>query len=93
MIEYSESVYPVKLGHLMPTMYWKYACHSAIANQHKKDKTVIGVDLWEGAHEDDTAKRYDSYLPKVSKFVKGLGDKMDYNVVMDNNDQFMGKTG
>jgi thiol-disulfide isomerase/thioredoxin len=62
---------------------------SEFAKKHQKEATVIGVDIWE-AKGGDTSKRYESFLPKVKKFVKGMGDKMSYEVAMDNNDQFMG---
>lgn len=42
--------------------------------------TFIGVDVWEqGADKDAT----------VAKFVKQMGDKMDYHVAMDTDDTFM----
>jgi hypothetical protein len=75
---------------MVRALHLKHAASFRIAKKHEKDATVIGVDIWEGAHGSDSSKPYDSYLPKVSKFVKGMGDKMAYNVIMDNNELFMG---
>jgi thiol-disulfide isomerase/thioredoxin len=63
---------------------------SKFAKERQKDVTVIGVNIWEGSHSADK-KPYDSYLPKVKKFVESMGDNMAYNVIMDNNDEFMAK--
>jgi thiol-disulfide isomerase/thioredoxin len=48
---------------------------------HKfKDVTVIGVDVWENGDDKEAT---------VNKFVKQMGDKMDYRVAMDSEDAFM----
>lgn len=61
---------------------------STLAKEREKEITVIGVNIWE-AH-GDSAKPYNTYLPKVERFVKQMGDKMAYNVSMDTDDQYMG---
>ncbi|SFD22648.1 Thiol-disulfide isomerase or thioredoxin [Chitinophaga sp. CF118] len=60
---------------------------SEFARERKQDATVIAVNIWEKTGD----KPYESSLPKVSKFVKGMGNKMDFNVITDSKDQFMGK--
>jgi len=62
---------------------------SKFAKERQKDVTVIGVDIWEGSHSGEK-KSYDTYLPKVTRFVENMGDNMAYNVIMDDNDEFMG---
>ncbi|MBV4358718.1 TlpA family protein disulfide reductase [Pinibacter aurantiacus] len=62
---------------------------SELSKKYKNEITIVGVNIWEGSH-GDTSKPYSSYLPKVSKFVNQMGDKLAYNVVMDNDAQFMG---
>lgn len=61
---------------------------SKLAKDRKDDVTVIGVNIFEGSHESDP-KPYDSYLPKVNRFITSMGDNMAYNVIIDNNDEFM----
>jgi thiol-disulfide isomerase/thioredoxin len=48
--------------------------------------TFIGVDVWEQA-EDMASKE-----AAVNKFVKQMGDKMDYHVAMDTEEDFMSET-
>lgn len=62
---------------------------SEFAREHKDKATIIAVNIWEGSHGSD-GKKYDSYLPKVTRFVNNMKDKMDFNVIMDNNDEHMG---
>lgn len=62
---------------------------SKLAKEREKDVTVIGVNIWEGSHESNK-QPYDSYLPKIKRFVEGMGDNMAYNVITDNNEEFMG---
>lgn len=59
---------------------------SEFAREHKKEATIIAVNIWEKTGD----KPYESSLPKVSKFVKGIGNKMDFNVITDSKDEFMG---
>lgn len=62
---------------------------SEFAREHKETATVIAVNIWEGSHGEND-KAYDSFLPKVSRFVSNMKNKMDFDVIMDNNDQHMG---
>ncbi|MDR6785503.1 thiol-disulfide isomerase/thioredoxin [Pedobacter africanus] len=66
---------------------------SKIARQHASDVSVIGVNIWEDSHGADKPreKPYDVNLPRVKNFLKGMGSKVDYNIVMDNNEEYMGK--
>ncbi|HEX6432009.1 MAG TPA: TlpA disulfide reductase family protein [Niastella sp.] len=59
---------------------------SEFARAHKNEATVIAVNIWEKTGD----KPYESSLPKVSKFVKSMGNKMDFNVITDTKNQFMG---
>ncbi|SHM80961.1 Thiol-disulfide isomerase or thioredoxin [Chitinophaga jiangningensis] len=59
---------------------------SEFAKQHKQDVTVTAVNIWEKTGD----KPYESSWPKVAKFVKGMGDKMAFNVVTDSKDEQMG---
>lgn len=71
---------------------WCGPCKSAmphlseLAKQYAGKVTFIGVNVWERGAED---KPYDSVLPEVKQFVESMGEKMGYNVAMDNNDRFM----
>ncbi|MGN8038707.1 TlpA family protein disulfide reductase [Chitinophaga sp. 22321] len=60
---------------------------SEFARERKHQATVIAVDIWEGNHG---GKPYESYWPKVERFVGQMGNKMDFNVVTDSKDEFMG---
>lgn len=62
---------------------------SEFARERKHEATVIAVDIWEANHGGN--KSYESYWPKVERFVKQMGDKMDFNVITDTRDQFMGE--
>lgn len=62
---------------------------SKLAREREKEITVIGVNIWEGGH-DSNKQTPDAYLPKITRFVENMGDNMDYNVITDNNDEFMG---
>ncbi len=59
---------------------------SEIARKYEGKITIIGVDVWEKGSDK---RPYDSFLPEIKEFVAAMGDKMDYNVVMDNNDLYM----
>ncbi len=62
---------------------------SNLAKKYKDKIEVIGVNIWEGSH-DSNKQPYDSYLPKINRFVESMGDNMAYNVVVDNNEEFLG---
>lgn len=58
---------------------------SELAKKYESKATFIGVDIWEMTGK----KPYETSLPEVGKFVSDMGDKMTYNVIADNNDQYM----
>jgi thiol-disulfide isomerase/thioredoxin len=60
---------------------------SELAKQYTDKVTFIGVNIWEKGADK---KLYETFLPSVKEFVTSMGDKMAYNVAMDNNDQHMG---
>lgn len=92
---------PLKMdepGRLYIVEFWATWCGPCIAmmphlsefaKKNEKEATVIGVNIWENSY-GDKSKPYDSFLPKVSRFVEQMGNKMDYNIMMDNNEQYMG---
>ncbi len=59
---------------------------SELSEKYKKSATFIGVNIWEKTGDEP----YESSLPKVAKFVKNQGEKLTYNVAVDNNDLHMG---
>ncbi|MGE0078276.1 MAG: redoxin domain-containing protein [Bacteroidales bacterium] len=59
---------------------------SELAHKYIGKITFVGVNVWEKGNHD---KPYDSFYPSVKAFVDKMGEKMDYNVAMDNNDLFM----
>lgn len=67
---------------------------SKIAREYASDVTVIGVNIWEDSHGADKPreKPYDINLPRVKNFLKNMGNRVDYNIVMDNNEEYMGKS-
>lgn len=73
---------------------WCGPCKAAMPHLTKLQKeyegkvAFIGVDVWE--HHGAEEKPYESYLPAVTKFVKGNDANMGYSVMADNNDQHMG---
>lgn len=85
-----------KKGHLYLFEFWATWCGpcilsmphlSAFVKEHAKDLTVIAVNIW----EDKSGKMpYAALLPKVTKFVKGMGNKMAFNVTTDTKDEHMG---
>lgn len=62
---------------------------SEFAREHKENVSVIAVDIWEGAHSEEK-KSNEVYLPRVTRFVKGMGDKMGFSVMTDTKDEHMG---
>lgn len=66
---------------------------SEIARTHAGNVTVIGVNIWEDSHGADKPreKPYDVNLLRVKRFLKSMGNKVTYNIVMDNNEEYMGK--
>jgi hypothetical protein len=59
---------------------------SELAKKYTNKVTFIGVDVWEKGYEN---KLYETFRPELTEFVAGIGDKMAYNVAMDNNDLHM----
>lgn len=59
---------------------------SELARKYKGKAQVAGVNVWEKVKDQP----YESAIPAVEKFVNASGDRMDYNVIMDNNAQHMG---
>lgn len=55
---------------------------STLAKQYAGEVEVIGINVWEKVGEDP----YESALTQVEQFVEGSGERMDYHVVMDNNE-------
>lgn len=58
---------------------------SELAKKYQDKATFIGVNVWEKTGD----KPYETSLPAVTKFVESIGNKMAYNVVADNNEQYM----
>lgn len=85
-----------KRDHLYLFEFWATWCGPCIASMphlsefakaHANDLTVVAVNIW----EDKSGKTpYETLLPKVIKFVKGMGDKMAFNVTTDTKDEHMG---
>lgn len=59
---------------------------SELAKKYEGKAKVVGVNVWEKTKEQP----YESAIPAVEKFVNASGDRMAYNVIMDNNAQHMG---
>jgi len=59
---------------------------SELAKQYEGKVTFIGVDVWEKGFQEKT---YETFLPSLKEFIASMGDKMAYNVAMDNNDLYM----
>ena len=59
---------------------------SELARKYKGKAQVVGVNVWEKTKDQP----YESAIPAVERFVNASGDRMDYNVIMDNNAQHMG---
>lgn len=60
---------------------------SELAKQYEGKVNFIGVDIWEKGSDK---KLYETYKPALMEFIAGMGEKMAYNIAMDNNDQHMG---
>lgn len=54
-----------------------------LAHKYKDKVTIIGMDGSERPKADETA------ITLIEKFLKEMGDKMDYNVALDTEDRFM----
>ena len=54
---------------------------SELAKKYEKEAVFIGANVWEKTGD----KPYESSLPNVTRFVKSSGDRMSYNVIVDNN--------
>jgi len=61
---------------------------SELAAKYKDKVTFIGFNVWEKIPEDQP---YETVLPRVTKFVENLGDKMSYNVAVDDDNRYMAK--
>lgn len=59
---------------------------SELAKKYEGKAKVVGVNVWEKTKDQP----YESAIPAVEKFVNASGDRMAYNVIMDNNEQHMG---
>jgi len=72
---------------------WCGPCKSAMPHltrlqkEYKGRARFIGVNVWEKVAKDVP---YKSVVPAVERFVKGNNENMGYDVVVDNNEQFMG---
>lgn len=82
-------------GRLYALEFWATWCSpckavmphlSELAKKYEKEVTIVGVNIWEKVGD----KPYESSLPNVTKFVNGMGGKMAYSVIADNNAQQMG---
>lgn len=59
-----------------------------LASKYKGKVDFYGVSVWEEKKDNkDTA-----YFKTVTDFVKGMGDKMSYNIAVDGPDDFMSNT-
>lgn len=58
-----------------------------LAKKYQGKATFLGVSVWENQDPSDS-----SYFPKVRDFVKGMGDKMDYVVCIDDPTGTMSNT-
>jgi len=58
---------------------------SELSKKYDGKATFIGVDIFERGKPGQNTKTY------VSNFVKDMGEKMDYNICMENSDAYMAK--
>lgn len=61
---------------------------SELAKKYKDRVTFIGLNVWEKIPDEQP---YTSVLPKVTNFVENLGEKMSYNVAVDDDSRYMAK--
>lgn len=59
---------------------------SELSKKYGDEVKFIGVNIWERTG----GEVYESVIPRVSQFVEDNKEQMIYNVVVDNNDQYMG---
>jgi thiol-disulfide isomerase/thioredoxin len=57
-----------------------------LAKKHRDKVTVVGVSIWESRDATD-----DSHIPNVERFVKKMGDEMEYHVAADGHQGAMAK--
>lgn len=86
-----------KKGSVYVVEYWATWCGpckqsiphlTELAKKYKGKATFIGVDVWEEQNPTDQA----AINKKVAQFVKDFGDKMDYNVAVDDIKGAMAQT-
>lgn len=58
---------------------------SELARKYRSNLTIIGVN----AGEMTGGKPYATILPKVEKFVEEMGGDLDYDILADNNENYM----
>jgi thiol-disulfide isomerase/thioredoxin len=61
---------------------------SELAKKYKDRVTFIGFNVWEKIPDEQP---YTTVLPKVTSFVENLGEKMSYNVAVDDDNRYMAK--
>lgn len=90
-------VEPMKEGHIYVLECWATWCGpciaamphlSELAKKYEGRATFIGMNVWEKIPEDQS---YETVIPKVSKFITSLVDKMSYNVAIDDADRYIAK--
>lgn len=62
---------------------------SELAKKYKGKVTFTGVSVFE---RNEDSKKPTAYMDNVAKFVKDMGEKMEYNVAVDDVKGTMGKT-
>lgn len=61
---------------------------SELAKKYEGKAIFIGMNVWEKIPEDQS---YESVLPRVTQFASSLGDKMSYNIAVDDANRYMAK--